>query len=55
MTVAKLIDLLREFEPDTRVRFEVVAGTDDRTTGLRVDDGDAVLTLARIAQPEADR
>lgn len=55
MTVAELIDLFGEFHPDTRVRFEVVAVTDERTTGLREDDGDAVLTLARNAQPEADR
>jgi len=55
MTVAELIDLLGEFDPDTRVRFEVVAGTDGRTTGLREDDGDTVLTLARNAEPEADR
>lgn len=55
MTVAELIDLLGEFDPDTRVRFEVVAGTHGRTTGLREDDGDAVLTLARNAEPEADR
>lgn len=55
MTVAELINLLGEFDPETRVRFEVVAGTDDRATGLREDDGDAVLTLARNAQPEADR
>ena len=55
MTVAELIDLLGEFDPDTRVRFEVVAGTDVQTTGLREDDGDAVLTLVRNAEPEADR